>query len=143
MKTIDTYIKEAFITKDNIKQISQSANDNPYVFIPINRFSSIAYKESFKFYSYEELCTKLYETNRLPKVFNGPDGKPEIIDIHTSKTPSTAQIVREMPDDFKEICPQLYGLKLDFKLPEDAKEKHLTGKNYFVGNINCTAEELK
>lgn len=152
MKTIDTYIKEAFITKDNIKQISQAAKDAgaPYIFLPVGNSTPDAktnvadiYKRSFRFSELDELLNYFNYSVLVPSIFRYSDGDVKIKDIHTEETPHMAKVITEMPEEYKSLCQQLYGLRVDFIPPSKAIEKHLTGKNFFIGNINCTAEELK
>ena len=143
MKTIDTYIKEAFIRKDNIKQIRKSdADDKPYLFVPIGGDIHTAYNKSVRFADYDELIEYLNNSTYVPNIFRFNNGKGDITDIHTEIN-TDAPVFVWMPKEYKELCPKLYKLRVDFNIPKEAIDKHLNGMNYFIGNINCSAEELK
>ena len=52
----DTRLEEAFITKDNIKQISKSSNDNkPFMFMPAHPAKQLMFSDIKEFESYDEL----------------------------------------------------------------------------------------
>lgn len=143
MKTINDYIKEAFIRKDNIKQIRKSdADDKPYLFLPIVGDIHTAFNKSVKFTNYDELIEYLNESVYVPSVFKFSNGKADITDIHTELN-TNAPIFINMPAEYKKLCPELYKLRVDFNIPKEAINKHLHGMNYFMGNINCSEEELK
>lgn len=146
MKTIGTYITEAFIKKSNIKQISQQANDNKdgWYFVPFTKRISSATKvepESFnyieEFSTYEELVQIITNSEFAPNYLKDNKKDVYISDIATVETLDD-DVFDAAPDEYKESFKNSYLLYVYLKRPFYARES-----DYLVGYVNCDDDAIK
>lgn len=145
MKTINTYIKEAFINKSNIKKISQQANDNKdkWYFVPFTKRISSLTKfddESFdyieEFSTYEELVQIITNSEFAPNYLKDNKKDVYISDIATVETLDD-DVFDAAPYEYKESFKNSYLLYVYLKRPLYARE------DYLVGYVNCDSDAIK
>jgi hypothetical protein len=146
MKTINTYIKEAFITKANIKQISQQANDKKdrWYFLPFTKRICSTAKfepESFdyieEFSTYEELVQIVTNSEFAPNYIKDNIKEVYITDIATVETLDD-DVFNAAPDEYKESFKNSYLLYVYIKRPFYARQG-----DYLVGYVNCDDDAIK
>lgn len=157
MKTIDTYIKEAFITKDNIKDLAKNpgATTYQYMFIACPRpghgrefFKDPFLKHMKEFETYDELINYFsndYEgllyTPPVYKYYKAEDSGTRIVKMITKEPGNGKKMIEGLPrkyaDDFK-VCYKLY---LDIRYNTSGNK--YTREDFFVGFVNCSVEEME
>ena len=157
MKTIDTYIKEAFITKDNIKDLAKniSGATHQYMFIACPRpghgrefFKDPFLKHTKEFDTYNELINYfsndpegLLYTPPVYKYYKAEDSGTRIVKLVTKERGKGKDMIEALPrkyeDDFK-VCYKLY---LDIRYNTSGNK--YTREDFFVGFVNCSAEEME
>lgn len=131
MNNISDYIKEAFITKSNIKNVAKS-QDKVYYFVPA-KFDN-PFKGIKSFQSLKELID-LFKTLDINPFWMNPK---DIVDIETYTPDSRGDQLINIPDEYAEDFKEYYIVRAVF-------DKHNTGNrsDYFYGWINCSKEELE
>ena len=134
MNNISNYIKEAFITKSNIKNVAKS-QDRIYYFVPALFDNAKPFNKIKSFQSLEDLINIFKKYDKLNPFWMNPN---DIVDIETYTSDDPGDQLTHIPDEYADDFKKYYVVRAVF-------DKHNTGNrsDYFYGWINCTKEELE